>query len=120
MLIIVWGFAYLLLQLHYIYHWSRIPEFHPDPLHSSSTPVSVIIIARNEAANIKACIEGLLKQAYSPSLIEMIIVDDHSTDTTFSVVESFNDDRIKVYRLADFPAMIMTETGVEEECKGSG
>jgi len=43
-------------------------------------PVSVIVPARNEARNIERCVRSLLNTHY-PS-IEVIVVDDHSTDGT--------------------------------------
>ncbi len=42
--------------------------------------VSIIVPARNEAANIGACIATLLDSAYANR--EIIVVDDHSTDGT--------------------------------------
>ncbi len=42
--------------------------------------VSVLIPARNEAHNIEACLRSLLLQDYPR--YELIVLDDHSTDTT--------------------------------------
>ncbi len=54
----------------------------------ASTPrVSVLIPARNEEANIAQCLQGLCAQNY-PQL-EIIVVDDHSTDRTAEIVQSF-------------------------------
>lgn len=46
------------------------------------TPVSVVIAARNEEANISARIENLLAQEYPRELVEIIVVSDGSTDRT--------------------------------------
>jgi chlorobactene glucosyltransferase len=54
------------------------PADHPAPL------ISVIIPARNEARNIRRCIESLLAQTY-PNY-EMIVVDDRSTDGTSDIL----------------------------------
>lgn len=48
---------------------------------------SIIIPARNEEENIGACLHSILSQNYPPSLFEIIVVDDFSTDHTASVVE---------------------------------
>lgn len=45
-------------------------------------PVSVVIAARNEAANISARIENLLAQEYPRELLEIIVVSDGSSDRT--------------------------------------
>lgn len=44
--------------------------------------VSVIIAARNEEKNIRACLETVLQQTYPADRFEVIVVDDHSTDQT--------------------------------------
>lgn len=55
--------------------------------------VSVIMPAYNRAEIIADSIESVLNQDYKH--IELIIVDDGSTDATRSVVESFNDVRVR-------------------------
>lgn len=59
--------------------------------------VSVIIPAYNEERNISCCIEALSKQTYSQ--IEIIVVDDGSTDGTLDIcrMAQKNDERVRVY-----------------------
>jgi chlorobactene glucosyltransferase len=53
-----------------------------------STPhVSVIVPARDEEANIAACVESLLAQDYPHDRLHLTVVDDHSGDRTASIVE---------------------------------
>jgi glycosyltransferase involved in cell wall biosynthesis len=49
--------------------------------------VSVIIPARNEEANLKTCLESLMKQNDVP--FEIIVVNDHSSDRTKEIAQSF-------------------------------
>src|ERR1700681_1133356 len=49
--------------------------------------VSIIVPARNEEANIGACLKSLTAQTDVPS--EIIVVDDSSSDRTREIVESF-------------------------------
>ena len=51
--------------------------------------VSVLIPARNEEANIGACIEGFLSQNYDN--FEIHVLDDQSTDGTGSIIEKFSE-----------------------------
>lgn len=50
--------------------------------------VSVIIPARNEMANIAACLESVLAQQFQGAW-EVILVNDHSTDETGKIAQQF-------------------------------
>jgi len=49
--------------------------------------VTVIVPARNEASNIRRCLDSLSRQTY-PNY-EILVVDDHSTDATAEIVKEF-------------------------------
>lgn len=53
------------------------------------TRVSVLIAARNEEDKIFNTIHDILEQDYPAGLMELIVVDDHSTDRTSEIVLSF-------------------------------
>ncbi|WP_255218813.1 bifunctional polysaccharide deacetylase/glycosyltransferase family 2 protein [Actinomadura formosensis] len=57
-------------------------ELPPDPF----PPVSVIVPAYNEEASIRATVASLLDTDY-PGALEVIVVDDGSTDSTAGIVE---------------------------------
>lgn len=59
--------------------------------------ISVIIPTYNRAHTIKRSVESILNQTYSD--LELIIVDDNSTDNTYDIVKSITDDRIKYIKL---------------------
>ncbi len=66
----------------------RTPRLDPHPALPDAGPsVTVIIPARNEAARIGACLEGLAQQSYRT--FEVIVVDDDSSDGTVDVVRRF-------------------------------
>jgi len=68
---------------------SRVPR--PAPL------ISVMVPARDEEANIGACLESLRKQDY-PNY-EVLVLDDNSADNTASIVSDMadGDNRIRLY-----------------------
>lgn len=51
-------------------------------------PISVLIAARNEETNIPALITALSGLNYPKDKMEVIVVDDRSTDRTFSLLET--------------------------------
>src|SRR5690606_1415469 len=63
------------------------------------TFVSVLIAARNEENHIGDTIRDILNQNFPQSQLEIIVVDDHSTDRTASVVRSFSDRGVKLIQL---------------------
>ena len=58
--------------------------------------VSVIIPTYNRADTIERAINSVLAQSYNN--IEIIIVDDASTDSTFRIIQTFKDSKIKYIR----------------------
>ena len=63
--------------------------------------VSVIVPARNEEASIGACIQSLVAQHEAP--LEIIVVDDQSTDRTREIASSFPRDRVQVIAAGEVP-----------------
>ncbi len=57
--------------------------------------VSVCIPAYNNADYIKETIECVLNQTYKD--LELIMVDDQSTDNTVEIVKSIKDERLKIF-----------------------
>lgn len=61
----------------------------------SQTSVTVVVPVYNGELLIGRCLESVLRQSYSGD-IEVIVVDDGSTDRTVEVVEGLKDSRISV------------------------
>jgi cellulose synthase/poly-beta-1,6-N-acetylglucosamine synthase-like glycosyltransferase len=95
---------YFFLILYYRKNWLRIGDFIPGGMNKENgLPfISVIIAARNEETNIGPCIKSLIAQTYPENKFEIIVTDDHSTDQTVSVIQSFQKENIHVIHLADF------------------
>jgi len=60
--------------------------------------VSIIVPAYNEEKNIEDTIKSLLSLDYPKDKLEIIVVDDGSTDRTYEVAKKYESDVIKVYR----------------------
>ena len=75
----------------------------PDNL-APTTKITVIIPARNEAANIGACLDSVTNQSYPPHLYQVLVIDDHSTDATAAIIKSFAGKDVQLISLKDFTA----------------
>jgi biofilm PGA synthesis N-glycosyltransferase PgaC len=79
--------VYALLIFYYHRSWDQIPT--PSALSQyalTDIKVSVIIPARNEALRIGKCLDALLAQSYPREYLEIIVINDFSTDRTAEVV----------------------------------
>ena len=53
--------------------------------------ISVIITTRNEAKHIKECLQSIGKQTYPQERIEIIVVDNNSSDKTKEIAREYTD-----------------------------
>lgn len=65
--------------------------------------VSVLVAAKDEEANIGACVESMLRQDYPD--FEVLVIDDRSADRTAEVVEAIaaRDPRVRLVRIRELP-----------------
>jgi cellulose synthase/poly-beta-1,6-N-acetylglucosamine synthase-like glycosyltransferase len=92
------AFFYAFLVLYMRSGWDKIPTFQLET-ETFKTKVSVLIAARNEEEKIHLTIEDILAQNYPKELLEIIIVDDHSTDNTSKIIASYAKDGVKLIQL---------------------
>ncbi|MEM6963551.1 MAG: glycosyltransferase [Bacteroidota bacterium] len=96
--------AYVLIILRYLEGWKALPDWEIPFDFSPSTKVSILIPARNEAANIQRCMQSILSQNYPIHLFEIILIDDHSEDDTVTLVKKMNAKNIQILYLKDYVA----------------
>lgn len=58
--------------------------------------ISVIMSVYNGGKNLRHSIESILKQSFND--FEFIVIDDCSTDNSYEIIKSFDDDRIRIIR----------------------
>ncbi len=79
---------YIIRIFQYLSGWRQVVEFKP-PFSSHKIFVSIIIPFRNEENSIKELLGDLAGQNYPGQHYEVILVNDHSEDSTISIIESF-------------------------------
>ena len=82
--------AYVLLIMAFWIGWEKSPPCQGEKI--TQPRVSIIIAVRNEEKNITNLLSDISNQSYPEHLIEVIIVNDHSSDLTVSKVEQFAKD----------------------------
>jgi glycosyltransferase involved in cell wall biosynthesis len=93
--------GYAALIAYYQKGWRRSPEFLLQENFTPHLKVAVIVPARNEEKNIGACLHSLIDQTYPKALLEIIVIDDHSTDESAEIVKEFTDQNVKLISLRD-------------------
>lgn len=83
-IIITIGYILFLLLIILCYlTYPTINNFEKD----CTSPVSIIVCARNEEKTIARCLLTIIQQDYPKNLIEIIVVNDASTDNTIEIAE---------------------------------
>jgi len=91
---------YLVVLIYLIKGWAALRKPKVKAVAATlSTKVTLLIAARNEEENITLTIEDILAQDYPKHLLEVIIVDDHSTDRTAEIILSYAPQGIKLLQL---------------------
>jgi cellulose synthase/poly-beta-1,6-N-acetylglucosamine synthase-like glycosyltransferase len=93
------------------------------PAANDTPAVSVIISMHNEEKNIPGLLTALLNQDYPSHLLEIIFIDDRSTDATHSLLEKAHRDNpyIKVISIANLqknfaPKKRAIDTAINHAC----
>jgi 4,4'-diaponeurosporenoate glycosyltransferase len=87
--------AGLLISLLLFY---RFPSLKKGGIEAKTRRLSIVIPARNEAVNLPLLLQDLQNQSYPA--IEIICVDDCSTDNTATIASAFN---VKLIRITEKP-----------------
>ncbi|WP_171832122.1 glycosyltransferase family 2 protein [Oceanispirochaeta sp. M1] len=97
--IIICSYYLLLTIVNVLYMMIRTKK----PSLKNTPKITVMVPARNEENNIRACVESLLSQDYPD--FEVMVIDDNSTDNTAAILKELSkrDDRLTVYTGSKLP-----------------
>jgi cellulose synthase/poly-beta-1,6-N-acetylglucosamine synthase-like glycosyltransferase len=76
--------SYAVMLWRFAKGWKALNKVENEALPVS---VTVIVPARNEELNIRACLTDLLRQDYPVKFMQVVMVDDGSEDTTCSIAQ---------------------------------
>lgn len=102
-LTVLLAFAYALLITFILKEWQSIPEIVTISYETSNAGLTIIIPARNEESNILNCLPSILaNDALDQMHIQILVIDDHSEDSTAELVDGLKDKRVRCIRLEDY------------------
>jgi cellulose synthase/poly-beta-1,6-N-acetylglucosamine synthase-like glycosyltransferase len=87
-------FSVCVFLLLYLKYWKDYGKKLPRP--KKLPKVSIIIPAHNESLYLSKCLKSVLTINYPKNLLEVIVVDDGSTDDTYKVAKEFECKELKV------------------------
>lgn len=94
-LLILLIIPYLIVVTLFILGWFNVEQ--TEEAQTKDFPfVSVLIPVKNEQDNLPKLISDLLQQDYPHNKFEIVIIDDHSTDSTRMIVENMPQDKTHV------------------------
>ncbi|MFD2742808.1 MULTISPECIES: glycosyltransferase family 2 protein [Sphingobacterium] len=91
--------VYVALVLYMRFGWYRTGLSIARTNGGNMQKVSVLIAARNEEDNIGRTLDCLVAQSYPKHLLEVIVIDDHSTDRTAEIVNLYQDRGVRLLQL---------------------
>ncbi len=110
------GSGYALLVGFFLQHWRRLPVWGIPAAYRPQTSVAVLIPARNEEVRIADCLEAILAQEFPRELLEVVVIDDHSTDTTAAIVGRYAGQGVRLLPLSGegpFAKKAAIRTGID-------
>lgn len=105
MMILIYSVLVILLIIFSVtlFNFFTAPMLEKGTESSQDQNISILIPARNEANNIKRCLESMCQQTHEN--LEIIVLDDHSTDATSDLIQSFRkrDSRVQLINGKNLP-----------------
>lgn len=91
--------SYLFYVGYFIVGWLRTPPFQSIIKLTRYPTISIIIPVRNEEEHIGKLLTDIHKQSYPQESIEVLVINDDSSDNTVNVIKSLNYNNVKIVDL---------------------
>ncbi len=98
--------------MKYLDGWNKTPTNTYNET-SFNTSVSIIVAAYNEEQGIKECVQSILACDYPMQMMELIVVDNNSSDSTLEILKGINDPRLKICEQKDGHKKESIECGIQ-------
>lgn len=110
----VWVVFYFLIMRFLNIGVRRIPKS-VRRVDQECMPISIVVSARNEERDLPGCIESLLALDYPRHLVQIVLVNDLSTDTTGAIIDAAAAKHAHVIALH---TSAMPSNGLEAKARG--
>jgi cellulose synthase/poly-beta-1,6-N-acetylglucosamine synthase-like glycosyltransferase len=104
---------YAVFSFFILIGFRRIPE--SQLLCNNLPTVSILITCRNEEKDLPTCLDSLSKLSYPKELLQVVLIDDNSTDSTLHILNEFSDQHEHVL---SFSAIDFAPTHLEAKARG--
>lgn len=91
--------SYLFYVGYFIVGWLRTTPFQSGRKLTRHPTISIIIPVRNEEEHIGKLLTDIHRQSYPQECIEVLVVNDDSTDNTVNVIKALNYSNVKILDL---------------------
>lgn len=100
---IYWGAILLIGGYALLRGWRGVPEGYERQVTADLPKISVLVPVKNEAKVVGRLVEGIARVKYPRDKLELIFVEDGSTDGTYELLQEYKklDPRIKVVHLEE-------------------
>lgn len=85
---------YFFFILFLIYFWDKTEDVCIPEDYLPTQAISVIIPVRNESENIVECLHSVLDNNFPSDLLQVIVVDDNSTDNTVELIAAIKNEKL--------------------------
>ncbi len=92
-------FTYLFIVTYFIIGWTRTKMYIPNYNFQRYPSISIIVPVRNEEEHIGKLLTDIQSQTYPSEFIEVLVIDDDSTDNTVQIINGLGYKNVKVIPL---------------------
>ena len=97
---LILAISYIGLIHFYVKGWLKTPHQNTKKIVRETLALTIVVSVRNESKSIRSCIESIIAQQYPRRLMEVILVNDFSTDDTLDIIKEYSS-FIRIINLSD-------------------